>query len=121
MGRKGRPTAPELVARLVEIGVEVLVRQLGVPEVQAKEAMREIAHGLCREYGGQRLSIPQDMEYPLEQRDERLYAAFTGDNIPELVALFGLTAQQVRNIVAHKRRQNAARRQMVLGLEEATS
>lgn len=121
MGRKGRPSAPELVARLVELGTEVLAQQLGIAPAQAQAAMREVAWRLCREYGGQRLSIPKDTQYPLDQRDDRLYAAFTGNNIAELVAEFDLTEQQVRNILAHKRKREVARRQMVLGLEEATT
>jgi Mor family transcriptional regulator len=104
MGRNGRATAPELVARLVEIGVDVFGKQLALPATRTRAAMREVAHTLCSEFGGHRLSIPMDIQYPLEQRDAKLSAAFTGNNIAELAADFDLTQQQVRNILAHVRR-----------------
>lgn len=104
MGRKGRATAPELVARLVEIGAEVFAKQqLSLPAAQVQAAMREVAHILCREFGGQRLSVPKDIQYPLGLRDTKLCAAFTGANIAELAFDFDLTEQQVRNILAHVR------------------
>lgn len=119
VSRKTRPTAPELVARLVEIGVEVFTSQLDVPTERAKAAMREVAHQLCREYGGQRMSVPQDMQYPLDQRDQELWDAYTGNNIPDLAARFALTDQQVRNIIGYVRQREAANRQVVLpGFEE---
>lgn len=108
MGRKGRATAPELVTRLVEIGVGVFAKQrLALPATQVQAAMREVAHTLCREFGGQRLSVPKDIQYPLEQRDTKLFAAFTGANIAELAFDFDLTEQQVRNILAHLRRSRS--------------
>lgn len=105
MGRKGRPTAPELVATMVEHGVAVLAEQLGLQPQQAQAAMREAAYRFCRDYGGQRVSIPQDIQYPLEQRDAQLWARFNGANVAELAGEFGITEQQVRNILAHMRRQ----------------
>ena len=118
MGRKGRPELPEFVARVVEIGTAELAHQLGVPAVQAQVVMRDVAHSICREYGGQRLSVPQDIQHPLEQRDEQIYRAFDGTNYPELAAKHGLTVQQVRNIIAYVRRKEIARRRLELRLEE---
>ena len=120
MGRKGRPTAPEMVTRLTELGVEVLVEQLGLTPERAQAAVRELAYRFCSEYGGQRVSIPMDIQYPLDKRDDAMWLEFNGRNVPELAAKFGRTVQQVRNILAHKRRQEEARRQYDLLAEEQT-
>lgn len=111
MGRKGRPTPAELVMRLIEICTEEMVRQLSTPEAQAKATMRDAAHRLCEEYGGQRVYIPQDREYTLELRDLQIWREFTGNNAPELAAKHGLTEQQVGNILGHVRREQLRKNQ----------
>jgi Mor family transcriptional regulator len=119
MGRKGRPTPAELVMRMIEIGTGEIVRQLAVPETQARVAMREAAHLLCNEYGGQRVYIPQDREYALELRDMQIWHEFNGHNAPELAAQHALTEQQVGNILAHVRRAQLRKTQVRLpGFEE---
>ena len=62
MGRKGRQRPAELVLRLVEIGAQTLAEQLGVPDERARAAMREIAHQLCNEYGGQNMYVAKESD-----------------------------------------------------------
>lgn len=105
MGRKGRTRPAELVLRLVEIGAQTLAKQLNIPDGRARAAMREIAHQLCREYGGQSMYVAKDDEFRLNERDRVLWQAYTGSNVPELASQFNLSEVQVRNIIAHVRRQ----------------
>ena len=114
MGRKGRKQTAEFVTRLVEIGVANLVHQAGLQEPLARAAMRDIAHDVCREYGGQPMYIPQDHDFQLTPRDLAIFEAFRGTNIAEIAAEHGISTRQVYNIVAHARRIHAARNQPTL-------
>lgn len=114
MGRKGGKPIGEFVQRLVEIGALVLTRQLECSDAAAREAMREIAHDICREYGGQQMYVPQDHEPELTQRDLDLWAAFDGHNHAELARVHDLSISQVHNVLRHVRRTQLALRQRQL-------
>lgn len=110
--RKGKRSAAELVMRLVEIGTEDLVARLsgqGITPDAARDAMREIAHKLCREYGGAAIYVPKDDEFTREARNQAIWAEFDGTNQIELAAKYDLTVMQIYKItnamrVAHHMR-----------------
>lgn len=117
MARRGNKKAAELVARLTEMGAGVLVRDLaalGVDQTLATKLMREIAHDLAKEYGGTYIYVPQDMDFILTARDQRIWERFDGSNVNELAAEFGLSAVQIRIILRLMRQQQAAKNQGLL-------
>lgn len=103
--RRGGKRTAELVLRLVELGARELAEQLKVPEPQARELMREIAHNLARHYGGQFMYVPKDQEFALTKRDLLIFERFNGSNVQELALEHGLTARQVYAILGHVRDQ----------------
>ena len=115
MARRGNSDrAATLIRRLIEIGVEVLVRDLGVERPKAEASMREIAHDLAKEHGGTYIYVPQDHEFELTKRDMRIWERFNGHNVHELVAEFGLSSVQIHYIIKHVRRQQARKNQVAL-------
>jgi Mor family transcriptional regulator len=111
---KGKRTAAELVTRLVEIGTADLVSKLGpvgVAEDAARDAMREIAHKLCREYGGAAVYIPKDDEFTRAARNAAIWAEFDGGNHHELADRHDLTVVQVYKILKDMTEQHYRRTQ----------
>lgn len=120
MARRGNDRAPAVIRRLTEIGAAVLVRDLGMDPQRATATMREIAHDLAKEYGGQNVYIGRDLEFDLTKRDMEIYRAHNGRNVPELALRYKLSEVQIYNILAHVRRQMMRKQQPRLpGFEDA--
>lgn len=118
MARKGTSKTPEMVTRLVDIGVKRLVEQLNVAEEPARALMRDVAHDLCREWGGNDMYVPKNEEFELSERDRQIWAEFTGFNGAELASRYGLSVRQVRYIIALVSRRETRNSQHELpGLE----
>lgn len=112
MPRSGKP--PEMLARLIEMGVRTLVEQfgaaLGLSELQAEVAMREIAHDLAKNYGGAYIYVPKDHKQMLTTRDVTIFEELRRDNVNEVALKHGLSVQQIyainRRVREQMRRQN---------------
>lgn len=109
--RKGKRTAAELVTRLVEIGSASLTKELGASGEVAREIMREIAHKLCYEYGGDAIYIPKDDSFLRDARDEAIWLEFDGTNHHHLASKYKLSFVMVYKIVETQRQLHARRNQ----------
>ena len=120
MGRKGsKKGSAELVVRLVELGSRALVDKCGMADLQARQAMREIAHELAKEYGGTYMYVPKDQELALNKRDMEIHARLQDGNANELAREFGLSVQQIYSINRYVREKIIRTRQSALpGFEE---
>jgi Mor family transcriptional regulator len=119
MARKGSSRSAELIVQLVGIGTPTLVEQFGVSELQAHQAMREIAHNLARSYGGQLMYVPRDQDFALTKRDMQIYERMGRESIHELAKEFDLTVQQLYSINRYVRDQIQRKRQNALpGFED---
>lgn len=114
MGRKGSMKSAEMVTRLVDLGARALTEHCGLAETQAREAMREIAHNLSREYGGQYMYVPKDQELELTKRDLVIYERLQGGNANDLAKEYGLSVQQIYAINRYVRDSLARKRQNLL-------
>ena len=114
MARRGTKEAAELIKVLVELGTRTLVKQCGLPEAQARESMREIAHNLARNYGGSYMYVPKDSEFQLTKRDLEIYGRMIGGNANELAREFDLSVQQIYSINRHVREKVLRDRQGTL-------
>lgn len=104
MARRGKRTAPEMVDRLVAIGVSVLCKeQLGLDEAKASELMQEISNQFCAEFGGQPVYVPKGDNLKRARRDREIWAAFNGSNHELLAEQHDLTVVQVYTIVRKQR------------------
>lgn len=119
MARRGTQKTAEMIATLVDLGVRTLVADGLMDEAPARQAMREIAHNLARQYGGQYLYVPQDSEFALTKRDLEIYAELQGGNANALAKKHGISVQQVYAINRHVRDniQRAKQRELP-GLEQ---
>lgn len=61
-GRTGRRRPYKLIDDMVTVGARELVDQLAVPEEQAKEAMRQIAHKVCFMNAKSMIYIPEALD-----------------------------------------------------------
>ena len=117
--RRSKPRTSEIVQRLVELGTARLAEDLATPPERARFVMREIAHSLCLEYGGNEYYMPKDVELALDKRDAQIWAEFKGWNSHELARKFDLTERQIRYICAVMRKRAVALNQHELpGFEE---
>jgi Mor family transcriptional regulator len=120
MARRGSKQAAELINVLVELGTRTLVEQCMLPEPQARESMREIAHDLARNYGGSYMYVPKDSEFQLTKRDLLIHERMIGGNANELAREYKLSVQQIYSINRHVREKLLRDRQGRLpGVESA--
>lgn len=120
MARKGSTKTAEMVTRLVDLGTRTLTEQCGLTDIQSREAMREIAHNLARDYGGSYMYIPQDHEFEMTKRDLQIYEQLQSGNANEVARDHGLSVQQIYAINRYVRDQLQRKRQNRLpGFEDA--
>lgn len=120
MGRRGTEKTAEMITTLVDLGVRTLTADGLMDETTARINMREIAHNLARQYGGQYLYVPQDTQFALTRRDEQIYAELASGNANEVARKHGISVQQVYAINRYVRQELMRKRQQVLpGLEPA--
>lgn len=120
--RRGKPRTSEIVQRLVDIGTTRLTEDAGMDADRARFICREVAHTLCKEYGGNEYYMPKDTELVLDKRDVQIWERFTGQNTWQLATEFNLTERQIRYICAVMRKRSAALNQTTLpGFEEAAT
>ncbi|MGK2897822.1 MAG: Mor transcription activator family protein [Burkholderiaceae bacterium] len=120
MGRKGSSKTAEMVSRLVDLGTRTLTKRCAMSEAMAREAMREIAHDLCRDYGGQYVYVPKDQELDLTQRDLDVYNDLTSGNANEVAKKHNISVQQVYAINRYVRDKLQRERQHGLpGFDDA--
>ena len=124
-GRTGRRRPHELIEEMVTIGAKALVDQLQVPEAQARELMRQVAHEVCFTFAKNTIYIPEDLDFVLTQRDEQIWAAYqsegpdgvrpyTAGRVEQLAFEHSLSTQQIYNIIRLAKRREVAERQGVL-------
>lgn len=130
-GRTGRKRPHQIVDDLVTVGSKALVDQLGVAEEVARELMRQVAHEFCFINAKNVIYIPEDLDFELTARDERIWTAyqldgpdgvrkFTGPRVEQLAYEHKLSTQQIYNIIRLAKKREIAGRQGVLpGMEEA--
>lgn len=104
MARKGNRSS-EIISRLVEIGAQRLVEEAELNPERARFLMRQIAHAVSTELGGDHVYWPRDPDFPLELRDLQIWQRFTGHNTDDLARQFDLTPRQVRYICAEMRKR----------------
>lgn len=112
--RRSKPRTSEIVQRLADIGTARLVEDADMDADQARFIMREIAHTLCQEYGGNEFYMPKDTELVLDKRDLKIWERFNGQNGWQLAVEFNLTERQIRCICSVMRKRAAALNQMDL-------
>jgi Mor family transcriptional regulator len=68
---------------------------VGISDAQAEVLAREMAHEICQPWKKQTVYIPEDLGFDLQERDRKLWQAFTGNNHDELAKQFDLSVQTV--------------------------
>lgn len=74
----------------------------GIEKIKVEQVIKHIT----RQYGGIPIYIKMDKVTNRTQRDKEIFERFNGKNIINLCRDFGLTAQQIRRIVATKRAES---------------
>lgn len=128
-GRRGRKRPYQLVDDIVTVGARALVAQLQLPEEQAQEMMRQIAHEVCFLNAKNIIYVPEALDFELSKRDIKIWAdyqvdgpegatKFTAARVEQLADEHKLTVQQIYNIIRLMKKREIAGRQGVLpGLE----
>ena len=117
--RRDKPKHSEIIGCFVDIGTDRLVTDVGIDPHRARTIMREIAHRLFSQYGGNEIYFPRDLDFPRYGRDEKIWLDFKGDNTWELANRYELTERQIRYICEVMRKQAARLNQLELpGLDE---
>lgn len=86
----------ELLADLADRITKAL--QQVVPDT-ARPIAESIALEMAADWGGQLINFPKGKFVLLSKRDREIYAAFTGNNIKDLVRVFGVSEQHVYRII----------------------
>ena len=75
---------------------------------------KKLCDFLALSFGGQQIYIRQ----PSEQRAERIYAEFTGENYAELALKYKISERQARNIIAAAQAARSLRQKSLLDFLE---
>ena len=122
MARKGNKRLFQFIDDLVALGARELVEKAGLAEDEARSIMTSIAHGMCHQHSRTTLYVPAVLEIELDERDERIWAAygqdgpdgarpFTKARIEQLAAEHQLTPRHVYSVISLAKRREQQRRQ----------
>ena len=112
----------QFVDALIEIGEGEIVRALKVDAEQAREVMREVAHGICFRYGRTTLYVPADLQFGLSKRDEEIWRQYglpgpdgsrpyTAARVAQIAEEYKLTSVRIYQIVKTMQARELAARQ----------
>lgn len=100
----------------VSVRIEVLCEKYGIPEPLARQIGEAAATTLADTWGGQHVYFPMDLVGKNLKRNREIYDAFTGDNISELVARFGMARNTIYRIIKIERTRRQPRQHSLPGL-----
>ena len=80
-----------------------------VPDL-ARQIAEAIALEMAADWGGQLIYFPKGKFVLLSKRDREIYAAFTGNNIKDLVRMFNVSEQHIYRIIKVMRTRDLADR-----------
>lgn len=112
-----------MLTRLDQEGLALLAQQLKLPADQAKALMHAVVRALLHLHGGSTLYVPAHRATALDERDERVMAAWEQDGpdgvrrcgaarADQLAVEFGLSAQHIYVLLARVRRLRLAASRM---------
>lgn len=96
----------ELLLDLRDHVAEVLTKA-SLPDGVANGIALDVAVRVADNWGGQSIYIPMDMAMKMCTRNSEIFAAYTGDNIYNLVKRFGLSRQTIYRIIRDERARRA--------------
>lgn len=81
---------------------EAFLRVVGrVAAELGEEVARAVLRLFVAEAGGERMVIPDEHDFCLQERNRRIRERYRGHNAEELALRYGLTVRQVRNIISN--------------------
>lgn len=93
---------PKALADLVEVIEASMIRAGDAPELAQRRAF-VIVRALSHYAGGRQLYIPRGDTLERALRDRQIWGKYTGKNIEDLAAEFGLTTITVYSVIAEQR------------------
>lgn len=109
--------APELMNNLFEV-ISDSLRNNGISEDEAISIAIDVTNEVIHNWRGQQIYIPQALQMQLSQRDLHIYHSFNGYNHAELAKKYGISMQRVYQIIAKVRKDEMARRQLLIFQDE---
>lgn len=91
---------------LVEI-MEVLMsafKRSGDSPDEARKRAEAAAIALSQYFGGRQFYIPMNNGLQRSLRDQKIFADFNGQNVPELAVRYGVSIQMVYRVIAEQRK-----------------
>ena len=101
---------PKSLAELVDVLADDHQAQ-GMDEDDAFAAARRSIALISHYWGGRMTYLPRNDKLRTALRDNQIWRLFKGDNITALAIKFGLTDQQIYNIIKHQRKLTMKRKQ----------
>ena len=105
---KNREVGAELLVDLADNLSSILTDKADISKDDAKTIAQAAAAHIADNWGGQSVYIPMDLVARMSSRNREIYDAFTGDNISELVSIFGLSRQTIYRIVKNEREKRSS-------------
>jgi Mor family transcriptional regulator len=104
----------ELLEDVADHLADLAVRALGIPEAEARVFAQDAAAHLADLWGGQTVYVPKNQVAIIGKRNAEIYAAFTGDNISDLVTEYNLSRQAIYMIIAAERKRREPKQASLL-------
>ncbi|EPE65159.1 Mor transcription activator family protein [Pasteurella multocida] len=113
--------APEILADLakhIETQLLTKVKSNEFNSELAKQIGIEVASHIAQSWGGGVIYIPRNLVLLLSERDRRIFNEFNGSNHRELARKYNVSMQWIYQIVKKVTKEEIARRQFDMFVEE---
>lgn len=87
--------------------ISTALERTSIDTQRAAQIANDAAARVCNNLGGQTLYIPVRRKQTLLKRDAEIFAAFRGNNAPELSVRYGLSVVRVYQILKQERERRA--------------
>lgn len=94
-----RSRAPELLADLADHAAAAARQSLGAADAAAAAFGQQLARSMASHWGGQLIYFPMGRTQQLDERDERIWREFRGNNHAELARRHGVGVQRIYKII----------------------
>jgi len=101
---------PEILQDLRDDITQTMAEQ-GIDSALATQIAHSAVERTRKNWGGMLIYICKGKEYELNQRDQEIWAQFTGNNHHTLCQRFGISLQRLYRIIAIQRQQDLKARQ----------
>ena len=105
---------PEALAEIVDVLTDEAIRKHALDKEKANVIACNMAAALAKHFGGRQFYLPKGDKLANAIRDNKIWSAFNGNNVDDLVKQHGLTRMRIYAILKEQRHYHTNKNQLPL-------